>query len=111
MRILAHVQRPGRALARPIFANGLRNRENMRFGKRAVLGSAAMPAGAEGDKLLRIAEIRRALVIIADEAIDVDEQFAGHRLTGERRVGHRRGLRRAWAEVGLWRRAAGARLG
>ena len=51
------------------------------------------PLVPKATELLRIAEIGRALVIIADEAIDVDQQFARGRLAGERRDGHRRGLR------------------
>ena len=59
------------------------------FMRRAAVGEgsgerrAAMTARAKGDALIRIADVRLALEIVALEASDIDEQLARRRLSGQ----------------------------
>ena len=84
VRVLAHLQRAADVLAPAVIANGLRDGENMRLGERAVRRRAAMSAGAEADQLVRVAEIRPPLVIIAFEPRQIHEHFLGGRFAGQR---------------------------
>src|SRR5260221_13473416 len=66
--ILAHIERTVDSLVAPAVADGLRNGQNMRLGKRAAQGRAAMPAGPETNHLVGIFNIGPALVIFPFEA-------------------------------------------
>jgi hypothetical protein len=84
VRVLAHEERPGEALALAVFADGLRDGEDVRFGEGAVERRTAMSAGAEADELVRIREVRLARVVIAFELAEIDEEFGGGGFSGER---------------------------
>ena len=90
VRILAHEQRPADAFALAVFADGLRDRENVRLGERAVERRAAMPARAKADELVRIGEVGGALVVITFELRGVNEQRSGGRFSGEWTQSHAR---------------------
>ena len=57
VRVLAHVNRAGDALSRTIFADRLRDGEDVGLGEGAVCRRTTMTAGAERDELLRVAEV------------------------------------------------------
>ncbi len=66
--ILAHIERAVDPPAAPAVADGLRNGQNMRLGKRAAQRRAAVPAGSETDQLVRISNVGSALVIFPFES-------------------------------------------
>ncbi len=105
VRVLAHEQRAVDALRAPVVADRLRDREDVRLGEGAGQRRAAVAAGAEGDPLRGIGEVGAAVVVRALERGEVDQQFTGCRLAGERGEGHGRcsrrdaGARRAPAKV------------
>ena len=66
---------PSILLIAAVIADGLRDGEDMRFGERAAQRRAAMPAGAEGDELRRIAHVGLALVVFTHQRGDVDEHI------------------------------------
>lgn len=73
VRILSHEQRPGKALASAIFTNRLRDGEDMGLGESSVERCAAMSAGAEADKLVRVRRVGLAPVVIALKLSGIDE--------------------------------------
>ena len=83
MRVLAHIERAVGALDAPVVADGLGDGENMGFGERPVKRRAAMPAGAKGDPLFGVVEIRPALEIFAFEPGQIDQHLLGRRLAGQ----------------------------
>jgi len=54
MGVFAQEQRPVDSLNGAVLADRLRDGENVRFGERAIGRRAAVPTGAEADKLLRV---------------------------------------------------------
>src|SRR3984957_1341999 len=52
MRVLSHVERPADRLASPVFADGLRDRQNMGFIERHFQWLPATPAGPETYELV-----------------------------------------------------------
>ena len=72
MRVLAHEERAVDALAPAVFADGLRDGQDVGLGEVPSQRRAAMAAGAEADELVGIANVRLALVILAFEPGEVD---------------------------------------
>ena len=64
VRILAHEERPVDALPFAVFADRLRDRENVRLGERATERRAAMSARAEADELIGVVYIRTTIAIL-----------------------------------------------
>ena len=58
VRVLAHVERTVRAMAATVIADGLADGQDVGFGERAQERCSPVPAGAEGDELKRIRQIR-----------------------------------------------------
>ena len=56
-----------------VLANGLGDRENMRFGESAVQRTPAMATGAEADQLLRVAQVEIAFIVLALEPRRIDQ--------------------------------------
>ena len=84
MRVGAQEQRPGDAGARAVFADRLRDGQDVGLVERAVLGGAAVAAGAEGDPLARVVGVGAAVVVGGDQAVDVDQDLGRRGLSGER---------------------------
>ena len=82
--VLAHVERAVDALAAPVFADRLGDREDVRFVERAAQRRAAVSAGAEAHDLLGILDVGHALEVFALEPGGIDQQFLRRRLSGER---------------------------
>ena len=61
MRVFTHEKRSGNALGNSIVTNRLGNGQDVSLSERGILGSAAMSARAETDKLPRIAGVQFAL--------------------------------------------------
>jgi len=57
----------------------LRGIADVRLGERAALRRAAVSAGAKADELVRAAQVRRALVVLAFQASHVDQERRGSR--------------------------------
>ena len=79
---------PVMSFAGAVFADGLRDGEDVGLGERAVQRSAAMPAGAEADQLIGIGGVRLAIEIIALEFADIDQNFRRRGLACQRADGH-----------------------
>ena len=79
VRVLADEERPVDAFAVAVLADRLRDGEDVRLGERAVERRAAVAAGAEADELLRIVEVRLALVVIALQLGHIDQHGGGRR--------------------------------
>ena len=88
VRVRAQEQRPGDAGPRAVLADRLRDGQDVRLVEGAVLGGAAVAAGAEGDPLARVAGIGAALVVGGDQTIDIDQDIGRRGLSGERRERH-----------------------
>ncbi len=73
----SHVERAIRLLLTPVIANCLGNCQDVRFGKRAFQGCAAMSTGAEADHLVAIFQVRMALKIGGLKASYIDEHLFG----------------------------------
>ena len=84
VRVRAQEQRPGDAGARAVLADRLRDRQDVGLVERAVLGGAAVAAGAEGDLLARVVGVGAAVVVGGDQAVDVDQDLGRRGLSGER---------------------------
>lgn len=82
MGVFTHKKRAADPQAGPVVTNRLGNGQDMGLIKGALFGRTAMAAGAEMDQLLRVARVRPALVILAHEPVDVDQQLRRGRLTG-----------------------------
>ena len=72
VRIFADVKGAADVLAFAVFADGLRGRENVRLGERAVQRRAAMAARAEADELVGVRRVRLEFVVAAFELADID---------------------------------------
>ncbi len=86
--VLAHVQRPVDAAAAPVLADRLGGGQDVRLGEGAAQRGAAVPAGAEGDELVRVAGVGAARVVLALERADVHQHLRRRRLPRERRDAH-----------------------
>ena len=75
MGVLRHEHRPRRAVGAPVVADRLGDGEDVRLGEGAIKRRAAMPAGAEADELIRVGEVRGALVVVAFERGDINQQL------------------------------------
>src|SRR5262249_5492452 len=64
--------------------DGLRDGEDVRLGERTLRRGAAMAAGAEADQLLGVVDVGPALVVVALQFRDVDQQLGGRGLSGKR---------------------------
>ncbi len=64
VRVPAHKQRTADAFGPAVFADGLRDREDVRLSEGAVERCAAMAAGAETDELAGITDVRALVEII-----------------------------------------------
>ena len=84
MSIFAHVERSGDVFTFAVFANRLSDGENVRLVERAIQRTAAVAAGAKTHQLLRIVNIRLALVISSCEFVDVDQNVARCRFSSQR---------------------------
>src|SRR5207302_11457238 len=82
VRIDPDEERPGRALCLPVFADGLRDGEDVRLVEAAPEGRAAVPRGSETHPLLRVARVG-LVEVAAEQEIDVDQQLARGGLSGE----------------------------
>jgi hypothetical protein len=71
-----------------VLADRLRDRQDVRLVEGAVLGCAAVAAGAEGDALARVGGIGTAIVVGGDQTVDVDQDIGRGGLSGERRQRH-----------------------
>src|SRR5208282_1880130 len=77
VRVLAHeewsidTQRP------PVVADRLGDRQDVRFRERAIQRAAAVATGAKNDELLRIAEVRPALVVAPLQLRKIHQQLLG----------------------------------
>src|SRR5262249_18216892 len=88
VRVLAHVERAVDAVSPAVFADGLRNGQDVGLGEGALQRRAAVAAGAEGDALVRIGVIGAALVVLALELGRVDPQLFRGRLACQGRKCH-----------------------
>ena len=88
---------PAIFLACPVFADGLRDGEDVGFREGAVQRRAAMSAGAEADQLIGIGGVRLVIEIIAFELGDIDEDLRGRGLSCQRVDGHNCNYFRAWS--------------
>ena len=70
---------------RAVFANRLRDGEDVRLGERAVARRAAVAARAEGYQLAGIGQVGDAVVVLALEVSGIDQDLARRRLAGQRR--------------------------
>lgn len=66
-----------------VAANGLADRQHMRFIKGLVEGRTTMARGTEGDPLQGVGGIGRFAVIGRDEPGNVDQQLGWRRLSGQ----------------------------
>ena len=85
VRVFAHEERAVGPLMLAVFANGLGDSQDVRFGERAVQRRAAMPAGSEDDHLVGIAYVRALLVIVALQESQIHQHVLGRRFARERR--------------------------
>ena len=69
----ADEQRAADALRRPVLGDRLRGRGDVVLVERDVQRGAAVPGGAEGDRLVGIRGIRVEVVVGVEERVDVDE--------------------------------------
>ena len=77
MRVLPHEERSVDALRPAVVADRLGDRQNVRFRERAVQRAAAVAAGSKADQLLRIAQVRPALVVAPFQLRKIHQQFLG----------------------------------
>src|SRR5439155_17771860 len=82
--VLAQEERPVDPALPAVLADRLRRRQDVRLGEAAVVRRAAVTARAEGDELLRIADVGLTLVVRALQRRDVDQLINGCELPGER---------------------------
>lgn len=81
MRVLAHEQRPADSSVATVLANRLRDRKDMRLREGPVERRSAVSARAKAHEIVRICRIGRALVVLAFELAEVDQQFGRHRFS------------------------------
>src|SRR5206468_9012318 len=70
-----HEDRAADPGAPPVLTNGLGDRQNVRFGERAVKRAATMAAGAKADRLHRIGRIRVSFEVVAFELVNIHQQL------------------------------------
>ncbi len=83
MCIHPHKQRAADVVFSAVISDGLRDREDVRFGEGRVQGSAAMTAGAEGNELPLVGGVGFVRVIGGEQCRNVDENGSWGWLAGE----------------------------
>ena len=81
--VLAHVQRAIDPALTSVVANRLGNRQDVGFRESTAKRRAPVPAGAEGDELILVAQIGSSLVIFLLELRYVDQHFRWGRFAGK----------------------------
>src|SRR5260370_39273659 len=77
--VFGHEQRVSDSLVAPVFADCLRDGEDVGFCERRVRAAAAMPAGAEADELVRVGQIGLGFVErgFGPAAVDQEVSWCG----------------------------------
>jgi hypothetical protein len=88
VRVLPDEQRSVDPLRAAVFADRLRDREDMRFVERRAQRGSTMTAGAEAHPLCGVVGIGPAIVIRADHLGDIDERIGRDAFSGERGYRH-----------------------
>ena len=88
VRVLAHEERPVRALAPTVVADGLGDGQDVGFVEGAVQRGAAVPAGAEADPMARVPGVGLAVVVLLLQLGRVHQHVLGGGLARTRRNRH-----------------------
>ena len=89
MGVHADEERPGRPLARAVFADRLGDRQDVILVEAVAERRAAVPRGAEGHGVRRLGRVGMVGVVRGDEPRDVDQQVARGGFAGEGMSGHK----------------------
>ena len=85
VRILAHVERPVRALRPPVVADGLRDRQDVRFGKGAIEREPRWPLVPKLTSWLGSLDIGPAFEVLSFQTGHIDQHLLRRRLARQRR--------------------------
>ena len=88
VRVLSHVERAVDPLGAAVVADGLGDGQDMGLGERAAKRGAPVPAGAEADQLVRVAQVGLAVVVLPFQPAHVHQHLLRSRLACQWRDSH-----------------------